>query len=70
MKKIHTGSERDYLHAMDDLINDWIRTEMYKATETYKHWQHDKGSWVYGYIMGLKAVQAKLRDRVELLAEK
>ncbi|MDZ4286105.1 MAG: hypothetical protein U1A23_04195 [Candidatus Sungbacteria bacterium] len=43
-----------------NLIENWIDTDMVKATETYKHWQHDKGSFVYGYIMGLKAAREKL----------
>jgi len=42
------------------IVEEWIRTDMVKATETYKHWQHDKGSFAYGYHMALVAVLSKL----------
>lgn len=67
MKKEKIGSEKDYLTAIDELLDEWLRTEMFKATETYKHWQHDKSSFAYGWIMGIKATQQKLRERRELL---
>ena len=64
MKK---GTEKDYLTAITDLFEEWIETDMVKATETYKNWQHDKGSFAYGWIMGLKAAKSKLLERRELL---
>ena len=69
MKKIKKdiGTEEDYLTAITEMFDEWIRTDMVKATETYKHWQHDKNSYAYGWIMGIKAAKSKLLDRRELL---
>lgn len=67
MKKEDRGAEKDYLIALDELFEEWIRTRVFHATESYKNWQHDKGSFAYGYIMGLKAAQQKLRERRDLL---
>ena len=61
------GTEKDYLIAITELFDEWISTGMVKATETYKHWQHDKNSFAYGWIMGIKAAKSKLLDRKELL---
>ena len=59
MKKISWSKKID---ALIDLGEDWIRTDMVKATETYKNWQHDKQSFAYGWIMGVKSMIQKLRD--------
>ena len=61
------GTEKEYLYAVTDMFDDWVRQEMFKTTETYKNWQHDKGSFGYGYIMALKAAIQKLAERIELL---
>ncbi len=45
-----------------ELIQNWIDTDMVKATITYNNWQHDKGSFAYGYIMALLAVLHILKD--------
>lgn len=52
MKKI----KEDDLVSLKNCLENWINTDMVKATETYKHWQHDKGSFAFGYYMALKAV--------------
>lgn len=67
MKKDNIGTEKDYLIAITELFEEWIKTDMVKATETYKNWQHDKGSFAYGWIMGIKSAIQKLRDRREIL---
>lgn len=67
MKRKALGSERDYLIALDEMLQEWIDRDSFKAGMTYKHWQHDKGSLTYGYITALKHVQEKLRDRRDIL---
>ena len=61
------GSEKNYLIVMEEMLSEWVVDDMVKATETYKNWQHDKDSFAYGWIMGVKAVQAQLRDRYDIL---
>jgi hypothetical protein len=46
------------------MINYWIDDDMVKATATYKHWQHDKGSFAFGYYMALKEIRSKLDELI------
>lgn len=62
-------SEKVYLKALEDMIDNWIRTDMVKATTTYQNWQHDKGSFAYGWIMGVKSIQEKIRVRRDELSD-
>jgi len=59
MKKRQNSDKK--VEALIMLGEDWIRTDIVKATETYKNWQHDKHSFAYGWIMGVKAMIQELR---------
>ena len=54
------------IETLISLGENWIKNDMVKATETYKHWQHDKHSYAYGWIMGVEAMIQKLRDIREI----
>jgi hypothetical protein len=45
------------------MLEDWINGRiMPEATKIYKDWRHDKNSYAFGFVQGLRAVLNKLYE--------